>query len=68
MFYIFTNLLKFTVPEYFVYFHSSSYSLIDFNSPVTFAMDHKQFNALTSISTTNQSITDINAYFGGIYV
>lgn len=39
MFYIMTNLVKYTVPEFFVYFHSNSQTLIAFNDPQLFDVD-----------------------------
>ena len=68
-FYIATTFVRYVDPNYSVFFHSSSNTLINLNEPPLFDINTEQFNLLSSITTTNTTLAhEIDKYYGGLYI
>jgi hypothetical protein len=68
IFYIASNIVKYVDPDYSVFFSSSSNNLINLNSPPSYEILINEFNILTTLRSTNETITDLDAYYGGLYI
>lgn len=52
-FYIMTTIVKYSDPEYYVFYTTANRSLIDLTAPPTYNISIDQFNFFTTISSTN---------------
>lgn len=68
-FFIMTNIVKYSDPEYYVFFRSTNRSLIDLTAPPTYTMSIDQYNLFTSLSSTNATVAaNLDAFYGGVYI